>query len=70
VEDAAELPESIRDYVDRLVGPYVEAVAEWYGALHVGQTGGALFEIVRRRLGNPFFGISLNPGTRSTWTNG
>jgi hypothetical protein len=31
VEDAAELPEAIRDYVDRLVGPYFAAVAEWYG---------------------------------------
>ena len=39
VEDAAELPAGIRDYVDRLVGPYFEAVAEWYAALHVGQTG-------------------------------
>ena len=42
VEDAAELPAGIRDYVERLVGPYFEAVAEWYGALHVGQIGGEL----------------------------
>ena len=40
VEDADELPAGIGDYVERLVGPYFEAVAEWYGALHVGQTGG------------------------------
>ena len=46
----------------RLVGPYFAAVAEWYGALHVGQTGGALFEIIERHLGDPFFGIFLNPG--------
>ncbi len=57
-----ELPPGIEDYVDRLVGPYFEAVAEWYAALHVGQTGGALQEIVDRRLGDPFFGIFLNPG--------
>jgi hypothetical protein len=62
VTDAAELPAGISDYVDRLVGPYFEAIAEWYGALHVGQTGGALFDIVDRRLGDPFFGIGLNPG--------
>ncbi len=62
VEDAEELPIDIRDYVDRLVGPYFAAVAEWYGALHVGQTGGVLQEIVDRRLGDPFFGIFLNPG--------
>jgi Xaa-Pro aminopeptidase len=62
VEDADELPAGIRDYVDRLVGPYFEAVAEWYGALHVGQRGGVLQAIVDRRLGDPFFGIFLNPG--------
>ena len=72
VEDATELPVPIRDYVDRLVGPYFEAVAEWYGALHVGQTGGALHEIIDRRLGGPFFGIFLNPGHQlhlDEWVN-
>jgi hypothetical protein len=28
----------------------------------VGQTGGTLHEVVARRLGDPFFGIFLNPG--------
>jgi hypothetical protein len=72
VEDAAELAATIADYVERLVGPYFEAVAEWYGALHVGQTGGALHEIVRRHLGDPFFGIFLNPGHQihlDEWVN-
>jgi Xaa-Pro aminopeptidase len=62
VEDAGELPETIRDYVERLVGPYFAAVAAWYGALRIGQTGGALQAIIDERLGDPFFGIFLNPG--------
>jgi hypothetical protein len=62
VEDAAELPAAIGDYVDRLVTPYFAAVAEWYGELRIGQVGGALQEIIDRRLGDPFFGIFLNPG--------
>ena len=62
VEDAAGLPSGIGDYVDRLVGPYFAAVAEWYAALRVGQTGGTLQEIIDRHLGDPFFGIFLNPG--------
>ena len=62
VADASELPAGIEDYVDRLVGPYFAAVAEWYEALHVGQTGGVLHGIIERRLGDPFFGIGLNPG--------
>jgi hypothetical protein len=62
VDDASDLPAGIADYVERLVGPYFEAIAAWYGALHVGQTGGALQAIVDRHLGDPFFGIFLNPG--------
>jgi hypothetical protein len=62
VAEASELPAAIGDYVERLVGPYFEAVAEWYGALRIGQTGGTLQAIVDRRLGDPFFGIFLNPG--------
>jgi hypothetical protein len=72
VEAAAELPTAIADYVERLVGPYFEAIAAWYEALHVGQTGGALAEIVDRHLGDPFFGIFLNPGHQihlDEWVN-
>ncbi|MGI8518706.1 MAG: aminopeptidase P family N-terminal domain-containing protein [Acidimicrobiia bacterium] len=72
VEGADELPVEIADYVDRLVGPYFEAVVEWYQALRVGQTGGALQEIIDRRLGDPFFGIFLNPGHQlhlDEWVN-
>jgi hypothetical protein len=72
VEDAAELPVTIRDYVDRLVGPYFAAVAEWYGAMRVGVTGGTLQAIIDRRLGDPFFGIFLNPGHQlhlDEWVN-
>ena len=62
VEDARELPAGIGDYVERLVGPYFEAVGEWYGALRIGVSGGELQAIIDRRLGDPFFGIFLNPG--------
>ena len=67
-----ELPESIRDYVERLVAPYFVAVAEWLEAVHVGQTGGVLNEIIARRLGDSFFGIFLNPGHQihlDEWVN-
>ena len=60
------------DYVERLVAPYFEAVAEWYGALHVGQVGGELQRIVDRHLGDPFFGVHLNPGHQlhlDEWVN-
>ena len=72
VESESGLPKEVADYVDRLVAPYFEAVVEWYEALHVGQTGGALQEIIDRRLGDPFFGIFLNPGHQiqlDEWVN-
>jgi len=72
VEEAAELPEPIRDYVDRLVAPYFAAIAEWYRTIRIGVTGGELHEIVARRLGDPFFGIFLNPGHQlhlDEWVN-
>ena len=71
-EGPDELPEPIRDYVDRLVAPYFAAIVEWYGAMRIGQTGGALHEIVERHLGDPFFGIFLNPGHQlhlDEWVN-
>lgn len=72
VEDAAELPAGIGDYVERLVGPYFAAVAEWYETIRIGVTGGELQAIVDRRLGDPFFGIFLNPGHQihlDEWVN-
>lgn len=68
----AGLPPAIDDYVEKLVRPYFEAVAEWYGALRIGQHGGVLHEIVQRHLGDPFFGIFLNPGHQihlDEWVN-
>ena len=71
-ESADDLPEDIRDYVDRLVAPYFAAIAEWYSAMRIGQSGGALHEIIQRHLGDPFFGIFLNPGHQlhlDEWVN-
>jgi hypothetical protein len=62
VHDAAELPAGIQDYVEKLVAPYFRAMAEWYQAVGIGVTGGELHAIIARHLGDPFFGVGLNPG--------
>ena len=62
VHDASELPADIQDYVDKLVKPYFRAIVEWYEAVGIGVTGGELYDSVHRHLGDPFFGIGLNPG--------
>ncbi len=62
VEGAEMLPTAIGDYVDKLVAPYFRAIAEWYEHVGIGVTGSELFDIIDRHLGDPFFGVSLNPG--------
>ena len=62
VEDAKELPADISDYVEKLVAPYFAAVVDWYETVGIGVTGGALWKAVHDRIGDPFFGVSLNPG--------
>ncbi len=72
VADSEELPPDIQDYTELLVAPYFEAIAEWYEAIHIGQTGGVLQEIIDRHLGDPFFGIFLNAGHQihlDEWVN-
>ncbi len=61
-ESADDLPEAIRDYVARLAAPYFACAAEWYEAIGIGVTGGEIDALVKRHLGDPFFGIGLNPG--------
>jgi hypothetical protein len=48
--------------VDRVVVPYFACAAEWYETVGIGVTGGQLFDVVRRHLGDPFFSVHLNPG--------
>jgi hypothetical protein len=56
------LPANIRDYIGKLVAPYFRAIVDWYEHVGIGVTGGELFDIIDRQLGDPFFGINLNPG--------
>jgi hypothetical protein len=62
VEGPDELPGEVSDYVDKLVTPYFEAVASWYEHVGIGVEGGEMYKVIRERIGNPFFGVSLNPG--------
>lgn len=62
VADQTELPQSIDNYVEALVAPYFAAIVAWYERLRVGQTGAVLYDAIHDRIGNPFFGLFLNPG--------
>ena len=60
--DADDLPADVRDYIEKLVAPYFRAIVDWYEAIGIGVTGGELHAIIESHLGDPFFGIGLNPG--------
>lgn len=62
VSDSGELPAEIQDYVEKLVVPYFSAVVDWYEHVGIGVTGGELYDIISRRIGDTFFGVTLNPG--------
>ena len=59
---ADELPSGQRDWLDRVAIPYFGAYAHWLGCIHVGMSGGALFDEVDRVLPRSEFGWTLCPG--------
>jgi Creatinase/Prolidase N-terminal domain len=61
-ETVGDLPAAASDYLERLVVPYFACAAEWYETIGLGVTGGELYEVARRHLADPFFGVHLNPG--------
>ena len=71
-KDQNDLPDEVSDYFEKLIVPYFTAVKEWYETIGIGVEGGAIFEIIMKHLGDPFFGVYLNPGHlihRDEWMN-
>jgi Creatinase/Prolidase N-terminal domain len=61
-EGPEDLPQGAKDYVERLVAPYFEAAVAWYETVGLGVQGGQVYEAVMSKVGDPFFGVGLNPG--------
>lgn len=62
VSSADELPEGCKDYIDRVAAPYFGAYAHWLETIHVGMTGGELFDEVECVLPRAEYGWHLCPG--------
>ncbi|TRO53392.1 M24 family metallopeptidase [Candidatus Bathyarchaeota archaeon] len=62
LENETQLPKKIHDYVEKLAAPYFEAAVAWLETLSIGVTGGELYKAVHDRIGDPFYGVTLNPG--------
>ena len=60
--DENDLAPGIRDYVQKLVAPYFASAVAWYETIGIGVTGGEVYSKVMAHVGDPFFGIGLNPG--------
>jgi Creatinase/Prolidase N-terminal domain/Metallopeptidase family M24 len=62
VAAADQLPSGAHDYVTKLAEPYYATAAAWYETLRIGLTAGELYEVTYSRIGDPFYGVYLNPG--------
>lgn len=60
--EADELPHGIANYHEKLAGPYFACAAAWYETIGIGVSGGTMDALVKRHLGDSFFGVGLNPG--------
>lgn len=62
VHTAEELPAGQQDYIEKVAAPYFNVYASWLSELHVGMTGGELYDLVERVLPREKYGWSLCPG--------
>jgi Creatinase/Prolidase N-terminal domain len=62
VHDETELPVGVQDYLQKLAIPYFRAIVKWYEHIGIGIAGGELYDIIHQEIGDPFFGVGLNPG--------
>ncbi len=62
VENERQLPLGVSDYLDKLAIPYFRAIARWYETVGLDVTGGDLYNAIHQEIGDPFFGVGLNPG--------
>ena len=57
-----ELPDDVRDFYERFFINYFEVVRAWYGAMHLGATGGEVFAAAEAVRDPSLYDFALNPG--------
>jgi creatinase/prolidase-like protein/peptidase M24-like protein len=62
VKEARGLPSGADGYLEKLVAPYFSAATAWYESVGIGVKGGDIYKAVMAHVGDPFFGVGLNPG--------
>ncbi|MDN4477656.1 hypothetical protein QQX10_07410 [Demequina sp. SYSU T00039] len=61
-EDASQIPADQQAYVEKIVAPYYATAAAWYETIRIGLTAGELYDVTASRIGDPYYGVFLNPG--------
>lgn len=61
-EDENDLPVEAKDYIDKFVGPYFEAMNAWFKSLTIGTKGGDIYQMMMEKLPYDLFHVFLNPG--------
>ncbi len=62
VERQEQLPENVRDYVEKAAIPYYRAAVTWYETVGIGTDCGQLYQIIEEVLPKAQYHWSLNPG--------
>ncbi len=62
VKDHSQLPDKVNNYLERLAKPYYAAAAAWLEQIHIGMSGGELYDIIKRVLPQEVYHWYLNPG--------
>ncbi|WP_313260641.1 M24 family metallopeptidase [Lacrimispora sp.] len=62
VSNEAELPRSQKDYLERVVYPYYNAVVAWLENLRINKSGKEIYQVIETVLPKEQYGWSLNPG--------
>ena len=57
-----EIPDEVRNFFERFFTNYFEVVRAWYGAVHLGATGGEVFAAAETVRDPSLYDFALNPG--------
>ncbi len=60
--DESDLPETAKDYLEKVVKPYFKAYATWLETIHTGMRGDELYQAIEDVLPKEEYGWKLNPG--------
>ena len=62
VESQEELPETVKDYVEKVAIPYYRAAVTWYETVGIGVSCDELYKTINEVLPKEIYGWTLNPG--------